>query len=49
VHLVTITVTQKDNHMDNYLEAWCRDKGSGELQPSDSFVSKTNSVSDCPI
>jgi hypothetical protein len=31
VHLVTCTITQKDNHMDNHPVAWCRDKGSGEL------------------
>jgi hypothetical protein len=38
-----------DSHMDNQPEALSRDKGSEELQPTDSSVSKTNSASDCPI
>jgi hypothetical protein len=50
VHLVVkVTVTRKDIHKDSQPGAWCRDKGSGELQPSDSFVSKTNNVTLCSI
>jgi hypothetical protein len=49
VRSVAVIVTQKDGHEDNHPKAWCRDKGSGELKPSDNFVSKANRVSDYPI